>query len=347
MPKPFAERLLAWWDRHGRSDLPWQHPRTPYRVWVSEIMLQQTQVSTVIPYFERWMQRFPDLASLARAPLDDVLALWSGLGYYARARNLHRAAQECAAKHGGTLPDSSAKLAELPGIGPSTANAIVSQAQDLPAVVLDGNVRRWLARHSGTEGWPGRAAVQKALWSEAEARLPGRRGADYTQAVMDLGALVCTRSNPACPACPVADDCRALREGLVEELPTPKPPARVGRKTLRMLIARDTDGRVLLEKRPGAGIWGGLWCLPEGDSPAAIAAGLGLTLHGHAARESFEHRLSHLRLEIRPSLAAGLEPTQVKCETEHGWFDERQQRDLGLPRPVALLLQRLNTGELT
>jgi len=346
MPKPFAERLLAWWDRHGRRDLPWQHPRTPYRVWVSEIMLQQTQVSTVIPYFERWMQRFPDLASLARAPLDDVLALWSGLGYYARARNLHRAAQACAAKHGGKLPDSSAELAALPGIGPSTANAIVSQAQDLPAVVLDGNVRRWLARHSGTEGWPGRTAVQKALWSEAEARLPGRRGADYTQAVMDLGATLCTRRSPACDDCPVAADCQARLLGKIADLPSPKPPAKVRDQQLFLLLMLDEENRVLLEKRPGAGIWGGLWCLPAAESPRELASLTGLETTEMRELERFEHRLSHRRLQIQPLLAAPGRATQVKCTGETGWYDRRGRARLGLPRPVSKLLDRFDNGEL-
>jgi A/G-specific adenine glycosylase len=346
-PPDFADRLLAWWDHHGRKDLPWQHPRTPYRVWISEVMLQQTQVATVIPYFERWMADFPDIASLATASEDAVLGHWSGLGYYARARNIHRTAGICAREHGGQLPLDPANLEALPGIGRSTANAIVSQVTDRPAAILDGNVRRVMARHTATPGWTGAASVQKRLWLEAESRLPASRGADYSQAVMDLGALVCTRRRPRCGTCPVATDCMALKRGVVDDLPEPKPKTNIGERRMHMLIVRDAKGRVLLEKRPGAGIWGGLWCLPEGDSPAAIAAGLGFTLNGHAALESFEHRLSHLRLEIRPSLAAGLEPTQVNCGTEHGWFDERQQRDLGLPRPVALLLQRLNTGELT
>ncbi|NNK37435.1 MAG: A/G-specific adenine glycosylase, partial [Xanthomonadales bacterium] len=214
-PRPFAERLLVWWDRHGRKHLPWQQPRTPYRVWVSEIMLQQTQVATVIPYFERWMARFPDIESLAEAPLDDVLSHWSGLGYYARARNLHKTARRCRDDHGGELPLETTALSALPGIGESTANAIVSQATDRPAAVLDGNVRRVLARHAAIEGWTGKASVQKALWTEAVDRLPAARGADYTQAVMDLGALVCTRSSPACVDCPVSEDCAALQRGRV------------------------------------------------------------------------------------------------------------------------------------
>ena len=202
-PTHFAERLLAWWDRHGRHDRPWQHPRTPYRVWVAEIMLQQTQVSTVIPYFKRFVDRFPTLVTLAEAELDEVLSLWSGLGYYARARNLHRAAAICVREHGDELPRAREQLAGLPGIGESTANAILSQAWDVPAVVLDGNVRRVLARHDAVAGWPGQSAVQRSLWQAAERRLPRDRGADYTQAVMDLGATLCTRAHPGCRQCPV------------------------------------------------------------------------------------------------------------------------------------------------
>jgi A/G-specific adenine glycosylase len=342
---PFADRLLAWWDAHGRKDLPWQQPRTPYRAWISEIMLQQTQVTTVVSYFERWMRDFPDVAALAAASLDEVLAHWSGLGYYARARNLHRAAQFCLERHGGELPADAAALAALPGIGRSTANAIVSQSSDTPAAVLDGNVRRVLARHSAVDGWPGRAAVQKRLWAEAEARLPRARGADYTQAIMDLGALVCTRSNPACPACPVSADCRALGEGRVAQLPTPKPPTRVGDRDLQLLILRDRAGRVLLEKRPPAGVWGGLWCLPEGEDLAAIEARLGLRATAPAALPAFAHRLSHLRLSIRPVLANGADPTQVQCSANRGWFDAAAQGRLGLPQPVRQLLARMNQGE--
>jgi A/G-specific adenine glycosylase len=346
MAAAFADRLLAWFDRAGRHDLPWQHPRTAYRVWISEIMLQQTQVSTVIPYFERWMADFPDIATLAATSEDEVLGHWSGLGYYARARNVHKAAAICARDHGGDLPLDPAVLETLPGIGRSTANAIVSQATDRPAAILDGNVRRVLARHAAVRGWTGSAAAQNRLWAEAEARLPEARGADYSQAIMDLGALLCARRKPRCGECPVAGDCLALQQGLVDRLPEPKPKARVGERRLHLLIACDAEGRVLLAKRPAAGIWGGLWCLPEGDSPAAIAAGLGFKLNGHRALPPLEHRLSHLRLEIHPVLAAGLDPAQVKCGTELGWFDRPRQRTLGLPRPVATLLERLNNGEL-
>ena len=342
---PFADRLLAWWDAHGRKDLPWQQPRTPYRAWLSEIMLQQTQVATVIPYFERWLRDFPDVAALAAASLDEVLTHWSGLGYYARARNLHRAARLCLERHGGELPADATALAALPGIGRSTANAIVSQASDLPAAVLDGNVRRVLARHAAVEGWPGRAAVQKRLWSEAEARLPRTRGADYTQAIMDLGALICARSKPACPACPVRADCRALTEDRVGDLPAPKPPTRVSERSLQLLILRDELGRVLLERRPPAGIWGGLWCLPDGEDLAAIEARLGLRAAAPLPLPAFEHRLSHLSLSIRPVLANSAGATQVQCSAERGWFDAAAQARLGLPQPVTQLLARMNRGE--
>jgi len=341
----FAQRLLAWWEVYGRHDLPWQHPRTPYRVWVSEIMLQQTQVATVIPYFERWLKDFPDVPALAAAPLDEVLSRWSGLGYYARARNLHRAAILCMEEHGGHLPEGAKALSALPGIGLSTANAIVSQATDQPAAVLDGNVRRVLARHAAVAGWTGQAAVQKRLWAEAEARLPARRGADYTQAIMDLGAMICTRSKPACERCPVSSDCQAHLRGLVSKLPSPKPATRVSDRTLHMLILRDGEGRVLLEKRPPAGVWGGLWCLPDGDNIPAIQERLGLTARRMSSLPRFEHRLSHIRMTICPALADAWKPTQVQCTASLGWFGRRQLPQLGLPKPVTDLLKRLHDGE--
>jgi A/G-specific adenine glycosylase len=341
----FSERLLHWWEKHGRKDLPWQHPRTAYRVWISEIMLQQTQVATVIPYFERWMETFPDIAALAEASLDEVLAHWSSLGYYARARNLHKAAILCMKHRGGKLPTVALDLGALPGIGQSTANAIVSQSTDQPAAVLDGNVRRVLARHSATEGWTGKASVQKKLWQEAESRLPGNRGADYTQSVMDLGALVCTRTNPACGECPVGADCQARLLDVVSELPSPRPATKVSDKAVYMLILRDKRGRVLLEKRPPTGIWGGLWCLPEGDSIETIALDTGFSVTEPTDLPIIEHRLSHIRMTIHPALATAADATQVKCSPHLHWFKREQQQDLGLPKPVADLLSRLNNGE--
>lgn len=342
-PAPFADRLLTWWDRHGRKDLPWQHPRTPYRVWISEIMLQQTQVSTVIPYFKHWFTDFPDIGTLARSSLDDVLSHWSGLGYYARARNIHKSALLCLEQHGGDLPESAEQLNALPGIGLSTANAIVSQSSDKPAAVLDGNVRRTLARHTATEGWTGKSQVQKQLWAAAEARLPAKRGADYTQAIMDLGALVCTRRRPGCDTCPVSEDCQALALGQVDELPTPKPAARIGEMTLHLLIIRDEKGRVLLEKRPPSGIWGGLWCLPEKETVLSI--GEKSQAQHQTAIPHMQHRLSHLCMTIKPTLVTAAPPGQVKCSTDMDWFDRGQQQSLGLPKPIKDLLNRLEKGE--
>jgi A/G-specific adenine glycosylase len=226
----FSEQLLKWWDLHGRKDLPWQLPRSPYRVWVSEIMLQQTQVKTVIPYFNRFMDRFPDVQSLAAASTDDVLACWSGLGYYARARNLLKAAKACRDNHGTKLPQTPEALLALPGIGESTANAIYSQAYDKPAVILDGNVKRVLARYFAIEGWPGKSSIHNFLWETAGQLLPANRGANFTQAIMDLGATLCTRARPDCEKCPVNDNCKALRDGTVAFFPSPRPRLKITKK---------------------------------------------------------------------------------------------------------------------
>lgn len=346
-PKHFPDRVLAWWDCHGRKDLPWQNPREAYRVWISEIMLQQTQVATVIPYFERWMARFPDVEALAEATEDEVLSLWSGLGYYARARNLHEAAKTCAELHGGALPESQAELTDLPGIGRSTANAILSLAFDRPAAVLDGNVKRLLARHAGIDGWPGDGKVQKRLWHEAEARLPAERAADYSQAMMDLGALVCTRSAPACRQCPVSEDCRALALDAIDRMPAPRPKKAVPEKTVHMVVIRDERGRVLLERRPPSGIWGGLWSLPEGASSKHALAKLGFRAGTVPVRVlgQREHRLTHLRLQISCALLT-LENCHPATESlndapARSWFGPGEWPDLGLPKPVREILEEV------
>ncbi len=346
MRAEFSERLLEWWATHGRHDLPWQRPRTPFRVWVSEIMLQQTQVATVIPYFERFVERFPDLAALAAADIDEVLALWSGLGYYARARNLHKAGRECMERHGGELPVSAEELAALPGIGESTANAIVSQAHDIPAAVLDGNVRRVLARHEAIGGWAGEAAVRKRLWQAAGSRVPKTRGADYTQAIMDLGATVCTRTGPDCRNCPVSSDCRAFETGTIDHYPAPRPRFDVREKKLHMLLLTRADGAILLERRPPAGIWGGLWSLPDGDDAQGLNERLGVDDADVQDLPAIEHRLTHLRLEIRPGLArAGPDTQGVKCNDDLRWFGSGDWRSLGLPKPVLRLLEDFIEGE--
>ncbi|NOR20688.1 MAG: A/G-specific adenine glycosylase, partial [Xanthomonadales bacterium] len=246
----FSDQLLNWWDQHGRKDLPWQHPRSAYQVWVSEIMLQQTQVKTVIPYFNRFMDRFPDIKALAEASNDEVMAHWSGLGYYARARNLLKTAKICVESSGKNLPETPDALADLPGIGESTANAIYSQAYDKPAVILDGNVKRVLARYFAVEGWPGKSSIHKQLWSKAERLLPAQRGADYTQAVMDMGATVCTRTRPKCEQCPVSCECRAFNNGAVEQFPASRPRIKISKKSFQMLILTNDEGKVLLERRP-------------------------------------------------------------------------------------------------
>lgn len=347
----FPERLLAWWDQHGRKDLPWQHPRHPYRVWISEVMLQQTQVSTVVGYFERWMERFPEIRDLAESDVDNVLALWSGLGYYARARNIHKAARECVERFDGQMPRDFESLTSLPGIGPSTANAIRSLAFDQPAAILDGNVKRLLARHAGVEGWPGTSPVQRMLWKEAEKRLPEKRAADYSQAVMDMGALVCTRGNPACDLCPVSSDCAAFNTGRIGQIPGSKPAKKVPVRTIYLLIARDDDGRVLLERRPPTGIWGGLWSLPEGNShdDAGERLGIGEIPGGDIDNlPEHEHRLTHLHMRLRPgqvTLARGrtLEYPSVEESSRLAWFRLEEISQLGLAKPISRILNQLET----
>ncbi len=335
-PPPFADRLLAWWQGNGRHDLPWQHPRDAYRVWVSEIMLQQTQVETVIGYFDRFMQRFPDLEALAAAELDDVLALWSGLGYYARARNLHSAAREVLERFDGVFPADQDLLVELPGIGRSTAAAIVAQAFDRRAVILDGNVKRVLARHAGVSGWPGAPAVERELWREADRRTPDRRAADYTQAIMDLGAIVCRRGSPGCAACPVVADCVAAARNLQHELPTPRPKRDLPERASRFLIARDASDRVLLVRRPPSGIWGGLWCLPEvGHIEFATVESLPAP---HGIRHVFTHFALHMSFDHSRVDAT---PMHLGEGGSLEWFELDRAIAAGLPQPVRRVLSTL------
>ncbi len=347
----FAEHLLAWFDRHGRHDLPWQHPRTPYRVWLSEVMLQQTQVAVVIPYFARFTDALPSLPALAAAEEDTVLGLWAGLGYYSRARNLHAAAKACVERHGGELPRARAALEALPGIGRSTAAAILAQAHDAPEAILDGNVKRVLARVHGVAGWPGAPAVEKRLWALSDAALPAARLADYTQAIMDFGATLCTRAQPACAICPLNDDCVALREGLTGALPTPKPAKAAPTRETRMLWIEDADGRVLLERRAGPGVWKGLWSLPElavDAAPGAAAAHVPEAALDAApeALPDFEHVFSHYRLRVQPlrwrGVAAATLPPRVAdaapAASPRRWFAPDALPALGLPAPIRTLL---------
>lgn len=343
-PGRFQQRLLDWFDRHGRHDLPWQHRRTPYRVWVSEIMLQQTQVTTVIPYFERFMARFPDVVALAEATQDEVLHLWTGLGYYARGRNLHRAAQVIRDEHGGEFPVRSIDdLIALPGIGRSTAGAIIAQSTGRRGVILDGNVKRVLTRLHAVEGWPGRSAVERRLWALADGYTPEQRVADYTQAMMDLGATLCRRGRPDCTRCPFADVCLAHQRGEQQRFPESKPRKALPTRQTIMLMLQDSAGRVLLEQRPSSGLWGGLWSLPQFDCDAELRAWLDSHVPGAVVEPdwpAFTHVFSHFRLEITPR------PVRLSQWTggvgEKGrWIDPATLDDIGLAAPVKGLLESL------
>ncbi|WP_017462011.1 A/G-specific adenine glycosylase [Dyella ginsengisoli] len=350
MSDRFAERLLRWFDRHGRRDLPWQRPgpdgrRDAYRVWLSEVMLQQTQVATVIPYFNRFVETLPTLRDLAGADEDTVLALWSGLGYYRRARFLHAAAQRCVAEHGNTLPRDIDALLALPGIGRSTAGAILAQSHGLRFPILDGNVKRVLARYHGVHGDPGKSTVEKLLWGHAETHTPAQRTADYTQAIMDLGATVCIRSQPRCDDCPVRDDCIARRDGLTAQLPTPKPGKRTPTRQTVMLVLRDTDGRILLERRGPQGVWSGLWSLPEAASSeeAWRVAGQRARLGDACALPPFIHVFSHYKLAAEPWLFDRVTPLAgVADQAEARWIAPSRGMQLGLPAPIRTLLDSLS-----
>lgn len=348
-----APRLVEWQRRHGRHDLPWQNTRDAYRIWLSEVMLQQTQVDTVKPYFLRFVARFPDVAALAAARDDEVLALWSGLGYYSRARNLHRCAREVVERHGGAFPDDPQRLAGLPGIGRSTAAAIAVFAFGRRAAILDGNVRRVLCRHAGVRGYPGERAVENTLWRIAEAELPLSDVEAYTQGLMDLGATVCVRARPACGACPLASDCRALREGAVTLLPTPRPRRSVPLRRCTMLVIRRGD-EVLLERRPPSGVWGGLWSLPEfapageaGDDEWPDASSLapeierrfGMRVTAPRALAAFDHAFTHFRLRVQPVVCELLSAAAAADAAGTQWLALEGAGEAALPRPVKTLLQ--------
>ena len=336
----FADRLLAWFDEHGRHDLPWQRDRSAYRVWVSEIMLQQTQVTTVIPYFERFMGSFPTVADLAAAPVDEVLHHWSGLGYYARARNLHKAAKAIVDDPGGQCPRDHEAWMALPGVGRSTAAAIVAQAFGQRQAILDGNVKRVLTRFAGVRGWPGKRDVENTLWSLAWQFTPTTRLCDYTQAIMDLGATLCTRRNPACADCPVRHNCVALRDGLQHELPERKPKKARPVRATTMLIVRAPSGEILLEQRPASGIWGGLWSLPEPGERGADAwceDTLGCRVRQQQTKDVLRHTFSHFHLDITPVLVDVDDARSVEDATRV-WYNPDAPAALGLAAPVQTLI---------
>jgi A/G-specific adenine glycosylase len=347
--RAFAVELLAWFDQHGRHDLPWQLAATPYRVWVSEIMLQQTQVAVVVPYFERFMRRFPDVAALAAADQDEVLHLWAGLGYYARARNLHRAAQLIQTEHQGRFPEQLEALQALPGVGRSTAGAILSLALGQHHPILDGNCKRVLARCFAVSGWPGSSAIARRLWSLAEALTPAERVAAFNQAMMDLGATLCTRAAPACTRCPLFERCRARAEGRVGELPAPKPRRRTPVRSTAFLLVRDPHGRILLWRRPPAGVWGGLWTPPELESTEDARNWCAERLAAPVRRLEMlaprRHTFSHFQLVMHPILVElAASPERVADDANSAWVDPAAPEGLGLPAPIGRLLDELVPG---
>ena len=340
----FATRLIAWQRIHGRHDLPWQNTRDAYRIWLSEIMLQQTQVATVLPYYARFIERFPDVTALADASDDEVLAHWAGLGYYSRARNLHRAAQQVVAQHGGRFPVDVNLLAELPGVGRSTAAAIAAFAYDVVVPILDGNVKRVLARHAGIEGYPGVRAVEKQLWQEAEARLPQSPEdmVAYTQGLMDLGATLCARSDPRCLLCPVADDCAAKANGRVADIPAARPSKLLPQRSQRYLLLTHAD-QIMLVKRPAPGIWGGLWCLPEiadsEDAEAIARLRYGASkLNAAVNLADIPHTFTHFRLTLQVTHLVATRVEARAMQPGAMWIARGDLARAALPKPISRLL---------
>ena len=343
-PPSFAARVVAWQRAHGRHDLPWQRTRDAYRIWLSEIMLQQTQVATVVPYYQRFLAEFPDVRALAAAPLERVLEHWSGLGYYRRAHQLHAAAREVVAAHKGVFPHAAATLATLPGIGRSTAAAIATFAGGPPAPILDGNVKRVLARHRGVAGFPGAARVERALWDAAAELMPKRGAVAYTQGLMDLGATLCTRTKPRCDACPVAADCVARATARVGELPSPRPRKTLPHRTVRVLVI-ERAGEILFERRPAAGVWGGLWSLPEtgpeGDVAQHCRQRFGAAVIAGEALPPIEHGFTHYRLTIQPQrIGVRLWPLRAEAPGLL-WLTAEDARAAALPAPIRRLLATL------
>jgi A/G-specific adenine glycosylase len=350
-PADFAARLLAWFERHGRKSLPWQKDPSPYRVWVSEVMLQQTQVATVIPYYERFMARFPSVASLAGAPDDEVLHLWTGLGYYARARNLKKCAQALVERYGGEFPQGIDAVTSLPGIGRSTAGAILSLARGERHPILDGNAKRVLARVFGIAGDPSSAGVLKCLWARADACTPPVRTAAYTQAIMDLGATLCTRTRPACTVCPMSEICVAAREGRQAELPGAKMRRNRPARHAVLLLAETGEAAaysVLLTRRPSPGIWGGLWSPPQFDSESAALEWCRRELGVFEPAGSLppiEHSFTHFDLRLDPlRVRCAARLSEVREDADRRWYTLHDPPKLGLPQPIAELFERLATS---
>jgi A/G-specific adenine glycosylase len=344
----FATRLLEWHEVHGRKGLPWQHDRTPYRVWVSEIMLQQTQVATVVPYYLRFMEAFPDVLSLANAAVDEVLYHWSGLGYYARARNLYKAACEIRDRHGGQFPRNFEELVALPGIGRSTAGAILALAHDEHHAILDGNAKRVLARYHAVSGWPGDSSVAATLWKYAERHTPRLVTAAYTQAIMDLGATVCTRARPACFSCPLSCGCRAFELGHPLDFPGGRRKKAKPLRQTHMALAC-FEGEVYLERRPPSGIWGGLWSLPEFDLEDQLLDWCEQRLNARPLAierwTTLRHSFSHYHLDIKPVAVRLDKISRSIADGVAGiWYNYMQAPQFGVAAPVMKLIDNLKTG---
>jgi len=345
LSEQFSRPLLAWFDLFGRKNFPWQHPKTAYRVWIAEIMLQQTQVQTVLPYFERFMASFPDVRQLADASDDQVLAHWSGLGYYSRARNIHQTAKLVCARFEGVFPSDLSDLISLPGIGESTAAAIASQAFNLPTAILDGNVKRVLSRYFMVDGAPELGAVKKSLWALARACMSHERPADYTQAIMDLGATCCTRSKPDCEHCPLRSTCQAHLHDCVKAYPFAKVKKIRPTRQEQFLLLHTPDARMYLEKRPSPGLWGGLWCLPtiEWDADAAthVRQAYDLNSEGVADIMDIEHSFTHFHLQIKARSVAVVDTAGLGTGQ---WFQWAELKHIGLAKPVNQIIQRFSSG---
>lgn len=340
----FSQAVLNWYEHYGRKTLPWQIEKSAYHVWLSEVMLQQTQVATVIPYFTRFIEQFPTVNDLASAPIDDVLHLWTGLGYYARARNLHKAAQVISEQFHGQFPNQFADVVALPGVGRSTAGAILSLAQNQQYAILDGNVKRVLTRYYAIEGWPGNKAIENKLWSLSEQVTPEQDVAKFNQAMMDIGAMVCTRTKPKCTLCPLHIDCIAYQTVSWQLYPTKKPKNTIPEKTAYFLLL-EQNHHIWLEKRPPAGIWGGLYCLPEFTSEQAMTDWLnqrGIEVTTTKQLISFRHTFSHFHLDIIPIHCKISCYNKCLDESTGYWYSLiTDNAKIGLATPVYKLLHQL------
>lgn len=345
-PKTFSKKLLAWYDQYGRHDLPWRKNISSYRVWISEIMLQQTQVQTVIPYFQRFMRRFPSIKALAEADQNEVLHFWSGLGYYARARNLHQSAKILLSQYRSKFPNNVEDIQSLPGIGKSTAGAIAAISMKQKTAILEGNVKRILARFYAVEGWPGKTDVVKQLWTYAETLTPAERSDDYTQAIMDLGAMVCTPRQPLCLQCPVKSGCAAFKENTQDCYPSPKPHKKIPTRKTVWLVIQNNNKDILLLQKPQQGLWGGLWvfpeCTPGINEVQWCQQELGLQVEMKEQLQGFRHTFSHYHLEVSPILLECVSnQNRVMDNANKLWYKTNKPLNIGLASPVKELLAQL------